>query len=120
MALCDNSRQPIGTHMNMDLLLELIYAEISSISENISYLKGRCDSIIEICAVCRMTNPNKKYKTKKEKELYKIEKILLDVKGELGNFSDKITERLNSCIKIYEQDILKRKSKYINTMQGND
>ena len=103
----------------MDILLEHIYAEICSLSENIAYLKGRCDSIIEICAVNRFVNQNKKQKTKEEKELCEIEKKLIDIKDELNRFADKIPKSLDAKIKKYERNTLQKQSNYIRTMRGH-
>lgn len=102
---------------NMKILIELIYAEIVSIAENISYLRGRCDSIIELCSIHSFSNKNKKYKTKEEKELLKIEKSLMNIRDELNNFAEKIPNRLNIEANEFEKEMLKKKSEYIDSVR---
>ena len=104
----------------MILLLELIYAEIHNLAENISYLKGRCDTIIELCAIHRLTNSQKKRKNKYEKELYKLETRLFYIRDQLDNFAEQIPNKLKINIKEYEEKINKKRSDYIKTTQGSD
>ncbi len=104
----------------MKLLLELVYAEIHSLAENISYLKGRCDSILEMCTTHRFAKKGKRVKTKYETELYSLEKDLQKIKNQLCDFSEQTSDLLYQRIKIFEDEINKKRSIYIKTMQGND
>ena len=107
MPLCDNSRPPIGTWGNMISLTELLYEEIINLGENISYLQGRCDSIIEICAIYRLSK-GKKYLSITNKNINNIEQKLLKISDELKIFADKIPKDLNEIVKSYHKDIIKK------------
>ena len=122
MPLCDNSRLPIGTNGGgiMQLLLELIYAEIHSLAENISYLKGRCDSILEMCTTYRLVHEKECNRSMYEKELWILEEKLQKIKNELNKFVEQIPNQLGNDIKNFETNIIKKRSQYIKTMQGID
>lgn len=113
-------RQLAYRRAKMKLLLELVYAEIHSLAENISYLKGRCDSILEMCTTHRFAKKGKRAKTKYEKELYSLEEDLQKIKNRLCDFSEQTSDLLYQRIKIFEDEINKKRSMYIKTMQGND
>ena len=103
MSLCVNSRPPIGTWGNMISLTELLYEEIINLNENLSYLQGRCDSIIEICAIYRLSK-GKKYLSATNN----IEQKLLKVSDELRIFANKVPKDLNEIVNSYKKDIIKR------------
>ena len=99
----------------MKELVDLLYAEIYNISEELSYLKGKCSSIVEICAINRFVN--ERAKKRPSKKLKYIEKRLNKVISEINNLSDKIPLELFHDIEKYQQQC-KSQNKYLKIVKN--
>lgn len=87
-------------------LTEILYNEITNLSKNLSYLQGKCDSIIEMCAIYRLSK-GKKYLSKTSKNINNIEQKLLEISNELKIFANKVPNDLDEIVKSYKKDIIK-------------